>query len=223
MITPLLFAFLGLQQAQFELQTQFNDLRSRVTDLQGQFGGLRDQLGAVNKNAEQIRAEVQKTATCDADVQWIPLSASRTVDPQLPIAISLFSAVSKPEESCLDAEVRILANYYDAKGGYICGGTVSIPQTINVQNHLFEFQPMTLEQFVKWRNGQTWDRSTYRTLRCYDYEGLENRDPAPVASSLKLFATVLPRRGGLAKAEITFTMPVPVPTAPPRLAVPRSF
>jgi hypothetical protein len=228
MITPFLFALLGLQQpasAQAvemtfqrvaELQGQVNDLRTRVTELRGQVGELA-------RTNEQIRTEIQKVSNCEADVQWLPLSSSRAVDPQLPIAISLFSVVSQPSESCLGAEVRITANYYDAKGAFVCSGSLGVPQMVNVQNHLFEFRPTALEYFMKWRDGQTWDRSNYHLLKCFDYDGIENRDPAPMAASVKLFATVLPRRGGVARSEITFTLPVPTQAPPPRPSVPRIF
>jgi hypothetical protein len=227
MITSVLFALLGLQQpatAQAvemtlqrvaELQGQVNDLRTRVTELRGQVSDL-------TRTNEQIRSEIQKVSNCEADVQWLPLSASRAVDPQAPIAISLLSAVSKPDESCLGAEVRITANYYDAKGAFVCSGSLGVPQSVNVQNHIFEFRPMALEYFMKWRDGQTWDRSNYHLLKCFDYDGIENRDPAPMAASVRLNATVLPRRGGVARSEITFTLPVPTQAPPPR-PVPRIF
>jgi hypothetical protein len=221
MITPLLFAFLGLQQPATAQAVEITF--QRVAELQGQVNDLRTRVTELNRTNEQIRTEIQKVSNCEADVQWLPLSTSRAVDPQVPIAISLFSAVSKPDESCLGAEVRITANYYDAKGAFVCSGSLGVPQTVNVQNHIFEFRPMVLEYFMKWRDGQTWDRSNYHLLKCFDYDGIENRDPAPMAASVKLFATVLPRRGGVARSEITFTLPVPTQASPPRPSVPRIF
>jgi hypothetical protein len=222
MITPLLFALLGLQQQPATSQAAEMTFQ-RLGELQRQVNDLKEQLSNLNKNNEQTRSDIQRIATCEANVEWIPLSASRSVDPQIPIAISLFSAVSKPDEGCLNAEVRVTANYYDAKGGFVCGGSLNVPQAISVQNHLFEFRPTQLEYFMKWRDGQTWDRSNYHLLKCFDYEGIENRDPAPMAGSLRLFATVLPRRGGVARSEITFTLPVPTQPTPARLPLPRPF
>jgi hypothetical protein len=229
MITPLLFLFLGAQQQSnqqpataqavemtyqrvLEVQQRMAQLQGQVNDLRTQLGGLNERLDVVARNTDQVRTEVQKIATCEAQVQWLPLSGGRTVDATTPLMLSLFSSVSRPGEGCLDAEVIITANYYGQGGSFVCGGSVKVPQSVHVQNHLFEFRPLTLEYFMKWRDGQTWDRSNYHLLKCFDYEGIENRDPTKQATSIKLFATVLPKRGGVATTDITFTLPASTTT-----------
>ncbi|MNC95095.1 hypothetical protein D3C83_121190 [compost metagenome] len=68
-----------------------------------------------------------------------------------------------------------------------------------------------MEYFAKWRDAPTWEQSNFHRLICYDYEGIEVRDPAARAVMLKLFVTVLPRRGGLATDELQIAIPRPPP------------
>jgi hypothetical protein len=190
MITPLLMLFLGVQQ----------DIQA----VRGDVSNLREAI-------ERLRVDVKNQAFCSAEAKWLVQNQNNLfADPQKPISLALMSMVSTPNE-CLPAEVKITANYYDPKGVFVCTGSLSVGQPANVQNLMFEFQPLNLEYFMKWRDGPTWDRSTYTRLNCFDYEGIESRDPGSQSTSVRLFATVLPKRGGLASTEVTLTLPQPPP------------
>jgi len=194
MIATLLFMFLGFSQDSTDSQA-----RASAAQALSEVGDLR----------RVVQNELRPG--CSASVRWQPGNAARALDPQTPVAVGLVSMVSAPRESCLNAELRITANYYDGNGTFVCSGTILLAQGDFVQNTLFEFRPYLLDYFSKWKDGPTWEQSTFHRLVCNDYDGIEVRDPSSRATLLKLFATVLPRRGGLGSDELQISIARQVP------------
>jgi hypothetical protein len=232
MIAPLLIAFLGLQQDVEQQQLQvarqtllrIEQLGQQVVDFRQQIGDLRQQVIELRQQPVDIRPTLDRMrtdllndpkATCAALVSWQPLASTRVVDAQTAVTALLVSMVSAPSAECLNADIRITANYFAENGAFVCSGGVTAAQTANVQNTLFELRPLNLEYFAKWRDGPTWERSNFHRLSCGDYEGIEDRDPASRARTVKLIATVLPKRGGVATAELILSLPVTVPVSQP--------
>ena len=98
----------------------------------------------------------------------------------------------------------ITATYFDPMDIFVCSGTVTISQSAHVQNTFLEFRPYELEIFLKW-----WDAATLKqqALLCRDYQGNEMRNPTDFATSLRVYATVFPKRGGLSTSEIQINLP----------------
>ena len=188
MIASLLLVFLVLSQ---DVDQQ---ARSSAEQALREVGALR----------QVVQSELRPG--CSASVRWQAGSSLRAQDPQTPIAVGLVSMVSAPRDACLNAELRITANYYEGSGAFICSGTVSLPQVDLVQNTLFEFRPYLSDYFAKWKDAPTWEQSTFHRLVCNDYDGIESRDPSSRAALLKLFITVLPKRGGLATDELNISI-----------------
>jgi hypothetical protein len=120
--------------------------------------------------------------------------------------------VSAPASNCLGAEIRLTANYYDVNSVFVCGGTIMVAQKDLIQNTYFEFRPMVLDYFAKWRDGPSWEQSNFHRLVCLDRNGIEIRDHESRSTTLRLFASVFPKKGGLATSELTVTLPRPLPT-----------
>ena len=116
----------------------------------------------------------------------------------------VFAMASNPSEACLPADIRITATYFDPMDLFVCSGTVTISQSAHVQNTSLEFRPYELEVFLKW-----WDGATLKqqALLCRDYQGNEMRNPTDFAASLRVYATVFPKRGGLSTSEIQINLP----------------
>jgi len=197
MITSLLFLFLGLQQdstAQ-EALSRANQAMQQATDAQRQISELKQTVTNETKPG------------CSAAVRWQIANSLASSDPQSAVVGDLISMVSNPRDVCLEAEIRITANYYAENGVLICSGFSSVPQTDSVQNIHLEIRPLLLDYFLKWKDGPTWEQSTFHRLLCYDYNGIEVHDPVPQAKVLRVIATVLPKRGGLASEELQINIP----------------
>src|SRR4051812_41816571 len=117
MITPLLFLFLGLQQNNGNGATSadVNQLRQEVQQTQRQVGDLKQSL-------DQIRTQLKDIVVCSGEIRWLSLGpGAPTADAQKAIPMSVLSTVSTPAEACLNADVKITANYYDQRGMFVCG------------------------------------------------------------------------------------------------------
>jgi hypothetical protein len=232
MIAPLLIALLGVQQdveqqqllvARQTLQ-RIEQLGQLVVEFRQQMGDLRQQLIDLRQQTVDLRPAVDRlrtdllndpNAACSAMASWQPLVSTRVIDAQSAVTALLVSMVSAPSAECLNADIRITANYFTENGAFVCSGGVTAAQAANVQNTLFEFRPLNLEYFAKWRDSPTWERSNFHRLSCGDYEGIEDRDPASRARTVKLIATVLPKRGGIATAELILSLPATAPVSQP--------
>jgi hypothetical protein len=205
MMMPLLVFLLGLQgptQPQFDRQQQQLDrVQQQLDRVQQQVQGIGTEL---DKTTDLLSRELK--ANCSAEVQWQPgpLKISNLI---VPVKASLFSLVSAPMDACLPAEIRITATYFTDAGNFVCSGNLSVGQTNLAQNTYFEFRPYELELFAKWRDRPTLEQSTHHRLLCHDIEGLEVPYPAGQASSMRIFATVFPKRGGLSTVHIEIPLP----------------
>ena len=187
MVIPLLILMLGIQ-----------DNSAEVGRLQGEVQRLSSELNGVQR---LVQNELRPMCTAESRFQPINL---RITNPQTPLLANLLGMVSNPADSCLPADIRVTATYFDPADTFVCSGTVTIPQAAAVQNTMLEFRPYELEVFVKW-----WDGATLRqqALVCRDYQRNEMRSPGDAASSLRLYVTVAPKRGGLSTNEIQVTLP----------------
>lgn len=190
MVLPFLVLFLALQDTS-QQAAELNRLRQDV-----------QQLGAdLNKTQTIVQNELRPMCSSESRLQAGDL---RITGPDTPIRANLFGMVSNPSESCLPADIRLSVTYFDATGNFVCSGNARIVQSSNIQNTLFEIRPYELEVFLKW-----WEGATLRqqALTCFDYQGNEMRSPADLAASMKVYATIFPKRGGLSTAEIQVALP----------------
>jgi hypothetical protein len=188
MVASLLLLFLGLQDNN---QAELNRLRGDVQRLSSE----------LSRTQTTLQNELRPMCSSESRLQTGDL---RITSADAPVKANLFSMVSTPSESCLPADIRISATYFDSTGAFVCGGTASVVQSLNIQNTFFEFRPYELEVFLRW-----WDGATLKqqTLICRDYQSNELRNPAEFSASMRIFATVFPRRGGLSTSEIQLTLP----------------
>jgi hypothetical protein len=166
----------------------------------------------VQNEVQRLSSEISRTQNlvqnelrpmCSAESR-LQAAEVRVTNIETPIRVNLFGIVSNPAESCLPADIRISATFHDDSGTFICGGSVVVPQTSFVQNTAVEFRPYELEVFLKWWDGPTLKQ---QTLVCRDYQGNDMRNPAEHATRLKVFATIAPKRGGLATSEMQLILP----------------
>lgn len=120
--------------------------------------------------------------------------------------INLFSTVSQPAGSCLPAEIRLNAAFYDSQQNLICSGVIEAiaVQNSNVQSTNIEVRPLNLVEFVRLRVPTN---PPPKRLFCMNLEGnieVAQTDVAR-ATSLRLRATILPKNGGVATTEIRMT------------------
>jgi hypothetical protein len=189
MVLPIIVFLMGLQG---------NQVSGELNRLQGDVQRLKEELDATQR---LLREELKPVCSAESRVHAGEL---KIVDTITPIRANLFSMVSSPADSCLPAEVRVTASYFDPMGSFVCSGTLELNQATPIQNTVVEFRPYELETFLKW-----WEGATLREqlLVCRDHQGNESRSPTDSATSLRIFVTVFPRRGGLSTAEIQLDLP----------------
>ncbi len=190
MMMPLLLLLVGLQDNS-QLQGELNRLNTEVQKLSSE----------LSQTQTTLQNELRPMCSAESRLQTGDLRITGT---DTPVRTNLFGIVSTPSESCLPAEVRISASYFDPTGNFVCSGTSTFVQNSNIQNTVLEFRPYELEIFLKWWEGPTLKQES---LICRDYQGNELRNPTDYATSLRIYATILPRRGGLATSEIQLTLP----------------
>lgn len=140
---------------------------------------------------------------CLADVRWA-VETVQTVSRAIPTrSFALFSAVGNP--SVCGGQLTISAAYFDAADELICAGHVSqvaVQRDVPQITHL-EFRPTNLTEFVRWRNGA---RAPLRALplTCTNAEGTTETQLGELdrAASLRVYATLFTRFGGMATAEL---------------------
>jgi len=188
MILSLLLLVMGVQDAS---QADINRLESEVRQLSSE----------LTRTQTMVQEELRPMCSAESRIQEGEL---RVTNEESPVRVNLFGIVSSPAATCLPAEIRISATYFDPTGNFVCSGSTTISQTAAVQNTFVEFRPYQPEVFLKW-----WDGPTLRQLPllCKDYQGNELRNPTDYAVSLRIWATVAPHRGGLATSEIQIALP----------------
>jgi hypothetical protein len=188
MVASILLLFLGLQD---NTQAEVNRLRQDVQRLSSE----------LTRTQTTLQNELRPMCSSESRLQAGDL---RITSADAPVRANLFGMVSTPSESCLPADVRISATYFDSTGAFVCSGTTMILQSSNIKNTLLEFRPYELEVFLKWWDGPTLKQ---QTLICRDYQGDELRNPAESSASLRIYATIFPKRGGLSTSELQLTLP----------------
>jgi len=189
-VLPLLLLLVGLQDNS-QLQSEVNRLQSDVRRLNSE----------LNQTRTTLQNELRPMCSAESRLQSGELKVTAR---EAPIRVNFFGMVSAPSDSCLPANIAVSATYVDPSGAFVCGGTATIPQQSFIQNTLVELLPYDLEVFLRW-----WDGATLKqqTLICRDYRGIEMRDPAEFASSLKIFVSLFPKRGGISTAEFQVSLP----------------
>ena len=190
MVLPLLLLLAGLQDNS-AVQSELNRLRSDVQRL------------ATDLNQTQTTLQNELRPLCSAESR-LQTGDVRITGVDVPVRANFLGMVSSPSESCLPAQLTISATYFDSSGAFVCSGTTAILQVTNVQNTLLEFRPYELEVFLRWWDGPTLKQ---QLLLCRDYQGNEMRNPTEYATSMKIFASLFPKRGGISTSEIQLTLP----------------
>jgi hypothetical protein len=190
MVLPLLLLLFGFQDNS-QLQSELSQLRSDVQRLNSE----------LNRTQTTLQNELRPFCSAESRLQ---AGDVRITGYDIPVRANFFGMVSSPAESCLPANVLISATYFDASGAFVCGGTTTIPQQASIQNTLLEFRPYELEAFLRWWDGPTLKQ---QILVCRDYQGNEMRGPTEYATSLKIFASLFPKRGGIATSELQVNLP----------------
>lgn len=147
-------------------------------------------LGSVSAYGQQCSAEI------------VYMNPKTTIDPSEVLSLNLFSTVSKPS-NCLTAQIHLTATYFDADENFICSGTIEgvADQSTNVQSTNLEVRPLNMEEFVRLKVPK---RPLARRLFCMNVEGNIEVPITDImaAAFLRLRATILPRNGGVATAEL---------------------
>jgi hypothetical protein len=199
MTIPLLFVLLAFEPQQ---QTQMDQIQQELTQQRQQIGHL---LELLDKNQNQKPAP---SPICAAEIRPVGTLDQRRVPvtPTAAVPFNLFSVVTKPLESCLQAEVRVTASYLDANDGLICSGVVDnvATQTSLTESINLEIRPWNLQEFVRWKNEPPQTNSGAKRLTCINAEGLNEVRSEELArvSSVRVRATVLPRGGGMSTMEM---------------------
>jgi hypothetical protein len=194
MILPFLVLLLGLQQ----------DSAQQLAAQRAQIDRLQQEVERVNSELKETRAILQNEmkATCSSESR-LQTNALKVADAGVPVRLNLLSMVSNPSD-CLPAEIRVTATYSDPSDGLVCTGSVVMGQATQVQNISFEVRPYELETFLKWWDGPTLKQ---QSLVCRDYQGVEVRSPTDYASSVRIYVTALPKRGGMSTSEFQLSLP----------------
>jgi len=194
MIIPFLVLLVGLQ-----------DNSQQLAEQRAQINRLQQEVEKVTSELQQTRAILQNEmkSTCSSESR-LQSSNLKVTDAATPVRLNLLSMVSNPSDGCLPAEIRITATYSDPSEVFVCSGNVAIGQSTAVQNIVFEVRPYEPEVFLKW-----WDGPTLRqqSLVCRDFQGIEVRSPADYATSVRVYVTALPKRGGISTSEFQLTLP----------------
>jgi len=185
-VLPLLLLLLRFQDNS-QLQAEIGRLQGEVQKLSAAQTAMQNELRPICSSESRLQAGTLRIANAEA-----------------PVRVNMFAMASNPSDACLPADIRITATYFDPMDLLVCSGTVTISQSAHVQNTSLEFRPYELEVFLKW-----WDGATLKqqALLCRDYQGNEMRNPTDFAASLRVYASVFPKRGGLSTSEIQINLP----------------
>jgi hypothetical protein len=194
MIFPTLVLLLGLQ-----------DNSQLLAEQRAQLNRLQQEVEKVNAELKETRAMLQSESksTCSSESR-LQSNNLRVTDAATAVRLNLLSMVSNPSDACLPAEIRITATYSDPSDVFVCSGNLAIGQSVPVQNILFEVRPYEPEVFLKWWDGPTLKQ---QSLVCRDFQGVEVRSPTDYASSVRVYITALPKRGGMSTSEFQLSLP----------------
>ena len=181
-------------------------------DTSGQLAEQGRRLSELKQEVEKVTLELNRMyAMLQSDLKPTCSSESRlqsngvkVTEPSVPLRLNVLSVVSNPAETCLPADIRITATYMDSSEVFVCSGNLGIIQVTQVQNTLFELRPYEPEVFNRW-----WDGPTLRqqSLVCRNFQGDEVRNPTDHATSVRVYVTALPKRGGMSTSEFQLSLP----------------
>lgn len=160
-------------------------------------------LSCLPLTAQDRPGSSSSTPPCSTEIRFTNPKPSVSTDEM--INVNLFSSVSQPSSSCLPAEIRLTASFYDAHENLICSGVIEnvVTQTVNVQSSNLEIRPFNSLEFVRWRNGPRPTAVRPKRLFCMNLDGLAEIPVGDLerAAALRLHATVLAKSGGVSTAE----------------------
>lgn len=109
-------------------QVQLEQLRQELQQQRQQFRRLLDLL-------EQQGQKQQQTPVYSAELRRVNGGEFKRVPPNISavVPLVLLSTISKPQEACLQAEIRVTAHYLDTDDKLICSGIV---ENVATQNSL---------------------------------------------------------------------------------------
>jgi hypothetical protein len=145
-------------------------------------------------------AQDRTTPPCSAEIECT--NCRSTIGLGDILNLNFFSTVSQPS-TCLPADIRVSASFYDSENQLICSGIIGesiTTQGFNIQNINVEVRPVNVLEFVRLKTPLT---PPAKRLFCMNLEGNAEVSQSEIskAASLRLRFTVLPRNGGLATAE----------------------
>jgi hypothetical protein len=149
--------------------------------------------------------------TCSADIRWIvgdPAQVAALPAAPLMFGLSLFSAAGRP--ACHPAELRMTAAYFDAANELVCSGVVARAALLREPTQItnLEISPTNLFEFVRWRNGPAAASERPQRLQCFTPDGVGEIQQGAFerAISLRLYATIVARTGGIATDELRLAL-----------------
>jgi hypothetical protein len=199
MAIQLLFLMLAAQPQQ---QTQMDQIHQELLQQRQEIGRLMELLDQKNQK------QAPSAPICSAEIRAVGSLEQKSIPPTAVAAVpfNLFSVVTKPVDSCLQAEVRVTASYLDANDTLVCSGVVenAATQTSLTESINLEIHPWNLREFVRWRNEPPQMNSGAKRLICINADGLSEARSEELArvTSVRVRATVLPRGGGMSTMEM---------------------
>jgi len=150
--------------------------------------------------AFNARAQDRPAPACSAEIQCT--NCKPTVNMGDVLYLNFFSTVSQPS-TCLPADIRVSASFYDSEENLICSGIVAdniTTQGVNIQNINVELRPTNVVEFIRLRTPLT---PPAKRLLCMNLDGNSEASQTEIAkaASMRMRLTVLPKNGGLATAE----------------------
>ncbi|HLQ77204.1 MAG TPA: hypothetical protein VK210_07605, partial [Terriglobia bacterium] len=118
-------------------------------------------------------------------------------------SLNLFASAGA---GCTPGEIRVTAVYLDYDQNVVCSGVVDNVAQLdqNTQSVVLEFKPLTVLEFVRWRNGLRPPQPVAKRLACIGPDQLTevSRNETDRAVSVRLFVTLLARNGAMSNLEI---------------------
>jgi hypothetical protein len=147
-----------------------------------------------------VQAQDKTAPVCSAEIQCT--NCKSTVNMSDILFLNFFSTVSQPS-TCLPADIRVSASYYDSEDNLICSGVIGdniTSQGQYIQNINVEVRPTSVLEFVRLKTPLT---PPAKRLFCMNLDGNAEVSQTEIvkAASLRLRFTILPKNGGLATAE----------------------
>lgn len=202
---------MGLQSPQ-ELESRLRQKEQEVDRLTADLRGERQQVEELRGVVAAQKAELRRPF-CSAELAFVSGGESATVPADGTVPLFLRSAISRPSDDCLSAEVNVSASYLDASDNVVCTGVIGnvAVQSSNIQYINLLMRPWNMEEFVRWRNAPVNVSPVFKRLACMDLEGLTEVNGTEAVGrvrTVRVRVTVLPLEGGIASVERTFRVPL---------------